>query len=354
MSQSPTPEMARYQRLIFSKDGPAPNCRLVLIVLIRFWLAGSDNRIFPSEETLAEDTGLSVRTIRRLIPLLEANGWIKRKPFGVKGQAWRRNEYFLHWPDGFDPRRDKWLQEVKQRKAEGRAAYREAEGWPDPEPPEPPPPPPPPPPADVDMRNIDPEAWTAWISWRARYGGVPSIPAQNIMAGMLRRMPAAEQRAIVQWSTELGHARPSLKDWRYRRWQEEHPEAPPPPPEVREGQLLDFQAARERRQPANCPEPEVHEGEWLPAAHVPAQIQPEVDACPEVPPPPPIDPEPPLPGIEPACWRRLVHHWEVTRTPVTRQQAAMIAQKLVRQASQIAWVDQVIARNLPPPPERET
>ena len=172
IGKSGTPEMSRYQRLIFSKDGPAANCRLLLIVLIRFWLAGSDNRIFPSEETLAEDTGLSVRTIRRLIPLLEANGWIKRKPFGVKGQAWRRNEYFLHWPDGFDPKQDKWLQEVKQRKAEGRAAYREAEGWPEPEPePEPEPPPPPP---EVDMVEVDPTAWAAWMKWRAAHGGNPT------------------------------------------------------------------------------------------------------------------------------------------------------------------------------------
>ena len=346
--------MSRYQRLIYSREGPKPLGRLLLQVLVRFRLAGNSDRIFPAETTLAEDTGLSVRSVQRLLQELEDGGWIRRKLFGVKGQAWRRTEYELTWPNGFDPKTDKWLQEVKARKEEGRRAYREEQGWPEEEPePEPEPPPPPP---DV-MSNVDPEAWTAWVSWRAAHGGMPSTAGQAAMAGMLRYMSAAEQRAIVQWSTELGHARPRLRDWRYRRWQEAHAAAEaPPPPEVNEGQLLDFQAARERRQPENRPEPEVHEGEWLPAEHVPAQSQPELDTYPEfhvhVPPPPPIDPEPPLPGIEAACWRRLVHHWEVTRTPVTRQQAEMVAQTLVRQASQIAWVDQVIARRLPPPPER--
>lgn len=330
MSQ-PGPEVSRYQRLIYSREGPKPLGRLLLQVLVRFRLAGNSDRIFPAETTLAEDTGLSVRSVQRLLQELEDGGWIRRKLFGVKGQAWRRTEYELTWPNGFDPKADKWLQEVRARKEEGRRAYREEHGWSEPEPEPEPPPPPPPPPPEVDMSNVDQEAWTAWVSWRAAHGGIPSIPAQTTMAGMLRVMSAAEQRAVVQWSTELGHARPRLRDWRYRRWQEAH-------------------AAAERAQP------EVHEppAEWLPAEHVPAQSQPELDAYPEIPPPPPIDPEPPIPGIEPACWRRLVHHWEVTRTPVTRQQAAMVAQKLVRQASQIAWVDQVIARNLLPPPERET
>jgi len=131
MSQSPTPEMARYQRLIFSREGPAANCRLLLHVLVRFSFAGNDGRIFPSEETLAADSGLSVRTVRRLLPELEADGWIRRQPFGAKGQAWRRTEYFLQWPTGFDPKTDQWLNEVKARKEEGRRAYREEEGWPE-------------------------------------------------------------------------------------------------------------------------------------------------------------------------------------------------------------------------------
>ena len=201
MSGTPTPEMSRYQRLIFSKDGPAANCRLVLIVLIRFSLAGSDNRIFPSEETLAEDTGLSVRTIRRLIPLLEANGWIKRKPFGVKGQAWRRNEYFLHWPDGFDPKQDKWLQEVKQRKAEARAAYRESAGWT--------------PEESVILEGIDPQAWESWLAYRASIGAVPTEAGRRQMAGMLRDYPAESQRSIVAWSNGNGWKRPpNLDEWR--------------------------------------------------------------------------------------------------------------------------------------------
>ena len=201
MSQSPTPEMARYQRLIFSKDGPSPSCRLLLHVLVRFHFAGNDGRIFPSEETLAEDTGFSIRTVRRLIPELERDGWITRQTFGIKGQQWRRNEYKLRWPNGFDPQADEWLQEVKQRKAEARAAYRESAGWT--------------PEESVILEGIDPQAWESWLAYRASIGAVPTEAGRRQMAGMLRDYPAESQRSIVAWSNGNGWKRPpNLDEWR--------------------------------------------------------------------------------------------------------------------------------------------
>ena len=204
MSMSPTPEMARYQRLIFSKDGPSPSCRLLLHVLVRFHFAGNDGRIFPSEETLAEDTGFSVRTIRRLIPELERDGWIRRQTFGIKGQQWRRNEYKLTWPNGFDPKTDQWLQEVKAMKDVGRRAYREAARWT--------------PEEAVILEGIDPQAWEAWLAFRASIGAAPTMAGKRQMAGMLRDYSAEGQRSIVEWSNSHGWKRPAnLEDWR-RAW----------------------------------------------------------------------------------------------------------------------------------------
>lgn len=125
-----TPELQRYQRLFWSPMGPPTAQRALLQCLVRFQLAGNDSRIFPSIETLANDTGLTTKTVGRHLAELAATGWIVRKLAGHRGQSWRRYGYELHWPRGFDPKSDKWLMDVKRRKAIARAVHRQENDWP--------------------------------------------------------------------------------------------------------------------------------------------------------------------------------------------------------------------------------
>ncbi len=128
MSGSPTPDVKRYQRLIWSPQGPPTAQRALLQVLVRFLLAGDDDSIYPSERTLAGDTGLSEKSVGRHLAELEAGGWIARKLAGT-GQSWRRYGYSLHWPEGFDPKTDQWLVSARRKKAVARARHREEKGW---------------------------------------------------------------------------------------------------------------------------------------------------------------------------------------------------------------------------------
>lgn len=51
---------------------------------------------FPSVKTIAYDTKLSVRTVRRQLTILEARGYILRIPRKRENQGYTSNMYFLN------------------------------------------------------------------------------------------------------------------------------------------------------------------------------------------------------------------------------------------------------------------
>lgn len=122
------PEMAHLEKVSLSPEGPRPAGRLMLLVMMRYYRFGK-GRIFPSEQRLSSDTGMTVRSVQRVLQELERDGWIRRHIHGARGQGWRRYEYELAWPRGYDPQANAWLTEVGRRKAAGRKAFREEHGW---------------------------------------------------------------------------------------------------------------------------------------------------------------------------------------------------------------------------------
>ena len=126
-----SPEHRRWRWRLLSADGPAsPVQRLVAVVLFDFYATSPDGRIFPSLATIAEKVGTSERTVRVAVAGLVAGGWVSvtERP-GTGGQGWRRHAYELCWPRGFDWKADPWLKDVKARKAAGREAFREENGY---------------------------------------------------------------------------------------------------------------------------------------------------------------------------------------------------------------------------------
>lgn len=77
----------------------SPDERLILLNLIG--RAGNSGEAFPSQETLASDTGMSLRQVQRVVSSLSKSGFIskERRGFGL-GNVYRLEEDFLlEWVD---------------------------------------------------------------------------------------------------------------------------------------------------------------------------------------------------------------------------------------------------------------
>jgi len=53
---------------------------------------------YPTQEQLAEATGLSDRAVRKHIDEAVEAGWLVKKEHGFRGQKWRNHEYEAAWP----------------------------------------------------------------------------------------------------------------------------------------------------------------------------------------------------------------------------------------------------------------
>lgn len=54
---------------------------------------------YPTQEQIAEATGLSERAVRTHLDLAVEEGWLTRQEHGFKGQKWRNYEYAAAWPE---------------------------------------------------------------------------------------------------------------------------------------------------------------------------------------------------------------------------------------------------------------
>jgi hypothetical protein len=83
---------------VLSEYGPRePNARLVACALAKHSNARGGS-CFPSQRTLASETGLKRKTVRRHLANLESEGWITIQQAGQSGQGWKRHSYALLMP----------------------------------------------------------------------------------------------------------------------------------------------------------------------------------------------------------------------------------------------------------------
>jgi len=77
---------------------------------------------FPSVKTLARQTGLSQRGVYAHLRKAKDAGWIVASAHGLSGRGWKRNEYWISWPQGTEPSAvspAEVLKEVQHLKARG-------------------------------------------------------------------------------------------------------------------------------------------------------------------------------------------------------------------------------------------
>ncbi len=112
---------ARWEWLVLSSNNLKSSEKLICLTLLSYFR--NSGRAYPSQKTLAKKTGLSDRWVKKLIPSFGGKKWIEVEVTRKRGQGWRRHEYILMWPPGFDVNTDEWMEskleetEVKQGKS---------------------------------------------------------------------------------------------------------------------------------------------------------------------------------------------------------------------------------------------
>jgi len=89
-----------WRHAIIKSDLPATTRHVLLTVSC--YMNETGEGCYPTQEQLAEATGLTARAVRSHLETAEAAGWIKRTEHGFKGQRWRNHEYSAAWPETQD------------------------------------------------------------------------------------------------------------------------------------------------------------------------------------------------------------------------------------------------------------
>lgn len=83
------------------RSGLPATTRHVLLTLSCF-MNDVGGGCYPTQEQLAEATGLTDRAVRTHLEKAEELGWLGRTEHGFRGQRWRNHEYFAKWPEPLD------------------------------------------------------------------------------------------------------------------------------------------------------------------------------------------------------------------------------------------------------------
>lgn len=81
-----------------SERGPGPNTRLVLTVILMHMYGDEAKSAFPGQETIAEFSGLTSRSVRTHLTLAQKLGWIRIKSNKRRGKTGVWYSYFLRVP----------------------------------------------------------------------------------------------------------------------------------------------------------------------------------------------------------------------------------------------------------------
>jgi hypothetical protein len=85
-----------WRHAVLKSDLPATT-RHVLLTISCF-MNDVGGGCYPTQEKLAEASGLTDRAIRKHIDDAVSAGWLKKKEHGFRGQKWRSYEYEAAWP----------------------------------------------------------------------------------------------------------------------------------------------------------------------------------------------------------------------------------------------------------------
>lgn len=87
-----------WRRLIASKNGPPSPTTRHLLLTASLHMDEKGESCFPSTRTIAEETGLSERSVICHLAMAVATQWLVKEIRGLSGQCWRRHEYKARIP----------------------------------------------------------------------------------------------------------------------------------------------------------------------------------------------------------------------------------------------------------------
>lgn len=90
-----------WQQAVLESDVPS-TLKLVLLV-VGCHMNQMGEGCYPSLRTLAKKASLSLPCVHQQVALAAEMGWLRIEQHGLKGQKWRRNEYFATWPEAVKP-----------------------------------------------------------------------------------------------------------------------------------------------------------------------------------------------------------------------------------------------------------
>lgn len=92
-------EVNSYRKTVLSDRGPSQHgSRLVILAILQY--AGPGLIAFPSQETIAKDTGFCVRSVRKYAKAAERERWCTCGHRRLrKGHQWYQTIYMLHTPE---------------------------------------------------------------------------------------------------------------------------------------------------------------------------------------------------------------------------------------------------------------
>lgn len=85
-----------WRHAVLKSDLP-PTTRHVLLTISCF-MNDVGGGCYPTQEQLAEASGLTARAIRKHIDAAVDAGWLVKREHGFRGQKWRNHEYEATWP----------------------------------------------------------------------------------------------------------------------------------------------------------------------------------------------------------------------------------------------------------------
>lgn len=85
-----------WRHAVLKSDLP-PTTRHVLLTISCF-MNDVGTGCYPTQEQLAEASGLTDRAVRKHIDAAVAAGWLVKREHGFRGQKWRNHEYEATWP----------------------------------------------------------------------------------------------------------------------------------------------------------------------------------------------------------------------------------------------------------------
>ena len=97
MNDTPSKKFTWQSAWMSAKDLP-PTTRHVLHV-ISSYINIHGGGAYPSQETIAIKSGLSLRAVKQHVKLAYETGWITKSNLGLRGQKWAQNEYFPSYPE---------------------------------------------------------------------------------------------------------------------------------------------------------------------------------------------------------------------------------------------------------------